>query len=42
MQRRPKIEEARQSESVPDSDGLTGTQGQGDLEMEQEGQIKQE
>ena len=41
MQRRPKIKGARRSESVPDSDGLTGTQGQGDLEMRREGQIEQ-
>ena len=41
MQRRPKIEGARRLESVPDSDGLTETQGRGDLEMRQEGQIEQ-
>ena len=41
MQRRPKIEGARRLESIPDSDSLTGTQGQGDLEMRQEGQIEQ-
>ena len=33
---------ARQLESGMDSDGLTETQEQGDLEMEQEGQIKAE
>ena len=32
---------ARRSESGTDSDGLTETQGRGDLEMEREGQIKQ-
>ena len=41
MQRRPKIEGARRSESGMDSNGLTETQGQGDLEMRQEGQIEQ-
>ena len=38
MQRRLKIEGARQSESGTDSDGLTETQGRGDLEMRREGQ----
>ena len=33
---------ARQSESGMDSDSLTETQEQGDLEVEQEGQNKQE
>ena len=51
MQRRPKIEGARQSESRTDSDGLMETQGQEDLEMRQgqedlemrqEGQIEQD
>ena len=37
MQRGPKIEGARQLESGTDSDGLTETQGQGDLEMGREG-----
>ena len=32
---------ARWSESGTDSNGLMETQGQGDLEMEREGQIKQ-
>ena len=31
---------ARRPESVPDSGGLTETQERGDLEVEQEGQIK--
>ena len=38
MQRRPKIEGARQSESGTDSDGLMETKGRGDLEMRREGQ----
>ena len=41
MQRRPKIEGARWLESGTDSDGLTETQGRGDLEMRREGQIEQ-
>ena len=41
MQRRPKIEGARWLESGTDSDGLTETQGRGDLEMRWEGQIEQ-
>ena len=42
MQRRPKIEGARQSESGTDSDGLTETQGREDLEMRRQGQIEQD
>ena len=37
-----RLKRARWSESRMDSDGLTETQGRGDLEMEREGQIKQE
>ena len=36
-----RLKKARRSESRTDSDGLTETQGRGDLEMEREGQIKQ-
>ena len=42
MQRRPKIEGAGQLESGTDSDGLTETQGQEDLEMRREGRIEQD
>ena len=36
-----RLKRARRLESGTDSNGLTETQGQGDLEVEQEGQIKQ-
>ena len=42
MQRRPKIEGARQLESGTDSNGLMETQGRGDLEMRRQGQIEQD
>ena len=37
-----RLKRAGWSESIPDSDGLTETQERGDLEVEQEGQNKQE